>query len=95
MPDRCPHPKSWPLIIGVLAATVTLLGIVTSSFHQTLQSGLAAVSHEPRGEIGSVRAEIEGLRTEMRTAFRRVDQRLDHLDHDVQTLTRHVVDRPG
>ncbi len=86
--------QSWTLIIGFLTTTVAVLGLVMTSFHRTLQSGLTAVRHELRGEIGTVRAEIDGLRTEMRAAFRRVDQRLDHLDRDVQALTRHVFDRP-
>lgn len=37
-----------------------------------------------------LRAEIGSLRTE----FHRIDQRLDHLDRDVQALIRHVFDRP-
>lgn len=100
--------QSWTLIIGFLTTTVAVLGLVMTSFHRTLQAGLSAVRHElrgeigtvrgeigtVRGEIGTVRAEIDGLRTEMRTEFRRVDQRLEHLDRDVQALTRHVFDRP-
>ena len=86
--------QSWTLIIGFLTTTVAVLGLVMTSFHRTLQAGLTAVRHELRGEIGTARAEIDGLRTEMRTEFRRVGQRLDHLDRDVQALTRHVFDRP-
>lgn len=86
--------QSWTLIIGFLTTTVAVLGVVMTSFDRTLQSGLTAVRHELRGEIGTVRAEIDGLRTEMRTEFRRVDERLGHLDRDVQALARHVFDRP-
>lgn len=75
--------QTWTLVVGFLSATFAVLGIVTTSFTRTM-----------RAEFGTVRAEIDGLRTEMRTEFRRVDQRLDHLDRDVQALTRHVFDRP-
>ncbi|MEH3034347.1 MAG: hypothetical protein PGN07_09995 [Aeromicrobium erythreum] len=82
--------QSWTLIIGFLTTTFAVVGVVTTSLTRTMRAEIGSV----RAEIGSVRGDIDGLRTEMRTEFRRVDQRLDHLDRDVQALTRHVFDRP-
>ncbi|GAB3197767.1 hypothetical protein GCM10027062_10210 [Nocardioides hungaricus] len=81
------EPQSWTLIIGFLAAVSALLGIITTSFHRTLRTEIGSVRSELRTEIGAVR-------TEMRAEFRRMDERLDHLDRDVQALTRHIFDRP-
>lgn len=90
--------QSWTLILGFLTAIFTLLGIVTTSFHRVLRAEVGSVRSELRSEIGSVRsemgAEIGSLRTVMTTEFRRLDQRLDHLDRDVQALTRRIFDRP-
>ncbi|WP_344201959.1 hypothetical protein [Aeromicrobium alkaliterrae] len=75
--------QSWTVILGGLTAVVSMMSVVAFSFHRVLKA-----------EIGTVRGEIGSLRTEMRTEFRRVDERFDHLDRDVQALTRHVFDRP-
>ncbi|GAB3197769.1 hypothetical protein GCM10027062_10220 [Nocardioides hungaricus] len=92
------EPQSWTLIIGFLAAVSALLGIITTSFHRTLRTEIGSVRTELRSEIGSVRTELRteigSVRTEMRAEFRRMDERLDHLDRDVQALTRHIFDRP-
>jgi uncharacterized membrane-anchored protein YhcB (DUF1043 family) len=82
--------QTWTLVVGSLSATFAVLGIVTSSFTRTMRAEFGIV----RADFGTVRAGIDSLRTEMRTEFRRVDQRLDHLERDVQALTRHVFDRP-
>jgi len=37
-----------------------------------------------------LRTEIGGLRTEMRTEIRRLDQRFDTLDRDVQAIAKRV-----
>jgi hypothetical protein len=41
-----------------------------------------------------IRSEIGGLRGEMNARFEAVDRRFDHLDRDVQALTKHVFGRP-
>lgn len=75
--------QTWTVIGGFLTAIFAMLGLVTSSFNRTVRS-----------EIGRVEGRIDALGVEMRTGFRRIDDRFDHLDRDVQALTRHVFGRP-
>ncbi len=82
--------QTWTVIGGFLTAIFAMLGIVTSSFNRTIRTEVGSL----RSEIGRVEGRIDALGVEMRTEFRRVDDRFDHLDRDVQALTRHVFGRP-
>ena len=82
--------------IGVLGATlVGTITLVVSLIMRTMRSEFGSV----RSELGSMRsefrAECDSIRTEMRTGFARVHDRLDHLDRDVNALMKHTfgVDR--
>lgn len=84
------EPQIWTLIGVFAASTFAMMGWLTSSFTRIL-----------RAEIGGVNARIDGLRGEMGARFERVDaqfgrveDRLDHLDRDVQALARKVFNRP-
>jgi hypothetical protein len=81
------EPQSWTLILGVLTTVAALLSLMTMWVSRTIRTEVGSLRSEMRSEIGSVR-------TEMRTEFRRIDERFDHLDRDVQALTRHVFGRP-
>ena len=89
--------------IGVLSATlVGTITLVVSLIMRTMRSEFGSVRSEfgsVRGELASMRsefrAECDSIRTEMRTGFARVHDRLDHLDRDVNALMKHTfgVDR--
>lgn len=93
--------QAWTLIIGSLSIAFGLVGVVTGQFSRVLRAELGSVRTELRTELGAVRTEIGSVRAEMRTeiaglraemlaGFTRVDERIDHLDRDVQALMRHL-----
>jgi len=92
------EPQSWTLILGVLTTVAALMSLMTVWVSRTIRTEVGSLRTEMRSEIGSVRtemrSEIGSVRTEMRSEFRRIDERFDHLDRDVQALTRHVFGRP-
>ncbi len=66
--------QAWTLIAGFFALMVTMISLT-----------LRTVRAELRGEIGSLRAEMNGR-------FDTVDARLHHLDRDVQAAVTRLMD---
>ena len=67
-------PQTWTLIGGFFALMVTMISLT-----------LRTVRAELRGEIGALRAEMNGR-------FDTVDARMDHLDRDVQAVVTRLMD---
>lgn len=73
------EPQVWTLI-GVFSALMFgMLGVVSSLFVRVLRSEIGGLESRIGGEIGGLRADV-----------RRLDERLDNLDRDVQALMRHT-----
>ncbi len=66
--------QTWTLIGGFFTLMVTMISLT-----------LRTVRAELRGEIGSLRAEMNGR-------FDTVDARMDHLDRDVQAVVTRLLD---
>jgi hypothetical protein len=71
----------WTLIGVFGAAIFSIQGIAISSFRREIKSLGDGIRAELRGEIGS-------LRSDMNARFELVNNRLDNLDRDVQFLMR-------
>lgn len=80
------EPQVWTLIGVFAAALFGMLTLMSTMFVRVVRTEIGSV----RTEIGSVRSEIGSLRTEMRTEIRRLDQRFDSLDRDVQAIAKRV-----
>jgi hypothetical protein len=66
--------QTWTLIAGFFTLMVTMIGLT-----------LRTVRAEMRGELGILRAEINGR-------FDTVDSRLDHLDRDMQAVVSRLME---
>lgn len=87
------EPQVWTLIGVFATALFGMLTLMSTMFVRVVRTEIGSVRAEVgsvRTEIGSVRTEIAGLRTEMRAEIRRLDQRFDSLDRDVQAIARRV-----
>ncbi|WP_166874909.1 hypothetical protein [Salinibacterium sp. ZJ450] len=96
------EPQVWVLIGVFAAAIIGVLGVVTTSFNNTLRASLRQVNASIdglRGVMGArfdeMDAKFEGLRADVNGMFAAIDikvdsidKRLDNLDRDVQTLTK-------
>ena len=84
------EPQAWTLI-GVFAAGLFgMMTLMSTMFVRVIRTEIGSV----RVEVGSVRTEvsarIDRLQTELRAEIRRLDQRLDSLDRDVQAIAHRV-----
>lgn len=87
----------WTLI-GVFSATLFAMFAATSSyFVRSMNAGFARVDVKIDGLQGEMNAKIDGLRGEMKAKFEvvdvkfaRLEDRLNHIDRDVQAISRRV-----
>ncbi|GAB3797451.1 hypothetical protein GCM10028798_08770 [Humibacter antri] len=94
-------PEIWALIGAFAAAVLGGLTLVVNSLSRVIRAEVGGLRAELRAEVGGLRSElggeIAGLRGELggelaglRHEVAAVNTRLDHLDRDVQALTKRV-----
>lgn len=82
--------QTWTVIGGFLAILAAMAGLVLRIVTTEIRGLRGEVNGKIDGLRGEVNGKFDGLRGEINARFNAVDRRFDHLDRDVQALTRRV-----